>query len=189
MRIVAKQTERKLFEQHIINEDGVVLESKIVTRSSEPDYVKLYLDCVLVLKGLGKGFNPILVEFLKYMSYADIGKTGGGQTIFVNKMLKEQIAKELGLSLKRIEQSITEFVKTGIFKRLGVGTYQVNANIFGKGEWKDIKNIRATFDFTTKAIFADIVKHEEEEMTDNQTKLDEEFKAVCQKEGVSCETL
>lgn len=119
---MAKQTERKLFEQHIINEDGVVLESKIVTRSSEPDYVKLYLDCVLVLKGLGKGFNPILVEFLKYMSYADIGKTGGGQTIFVNKMLKEQIAKELGLSLKRIEQSITEFVKTGIFKRLGVGT-------------------------------------------------------------------
>ncbi len=47
---MAKQTERKLFEQHIINEDGVVLESKIVTRSSEPDYVKLYLDCVLVFK-------------------------------------------------------------------------------------------------------------------------------------------
>lgn len=171
-----RKIETTVYQEHIVTTEGEIVTSKqVVKGTSEPEYVKLYLDCVLTLKGLGKGLNPILLEFVKYMSYADIGKLGGGQTIFVNKCLKEQIAETLGLSLKRIEQAITDFVKSGIFKRLGVGTYQVNANIFGKGDWKDIKNIRATFDFANKEVVADIVREEEESMTENQETLENAF--------------
>ena len=68
--------------------------------------------------------------------------------------------------MKRIEQALTEFVKTGIFKRIATGTYQVNAELFGKGEWKDIKNIRATFDFGNGTIETEIIKNEEEVVVD-----------------------
>ena len=58
---------------------------------------------------------------------------------------------------------------------MAVATYQVNPNIFGKGDWTDIKNIRATFDFGSKEVIADIVKYEEEEMTNKQTQLEEQY--------------
>ena len=109
------------------------------------------------------------------MSYADIGDQGGGQVIFVNKAMKDIIAKKLNLGIDSINKALSEFTKVGMFKRLTVGTYQVNPNIVGKGEWKDIKNIRATFDFGSKEIVADIVREEEESMTENQQNLAENY--------------
>lgn len=124
--------------------------------SKEPNYVKVYLDTVLIFKDISKSLNPILFEFLKYMSYANIHNSTGGQITFVNKTMKEVIAKSSNVTIKRVDQAITQFVKSDIFKRVGTGTYQVNPNIFGKGDWKDIKKIRATFDFNTGEIKADI---------------------------------
>lgn len=178
---MSKDVERKVYAEVIATEDGEVKSQKTVYRTKEPDFVKLYLDCVLLLKGLQKGLNPILIEFVKYMSYADINSIGGGQVIFMNKALKETVAAKLNVSLKRIEQAITQFVKAGIFKRIAVGTYQVNPNIFGKGDWVDIKNIRATFDFSSKEIVADIVKNEEESMSNHQETLEDEYIRMMEK--------
>jgi len=171
--------EKKVFEEHIITQEGEVVSSKTVYKTqTEPEYVKLYIDCVLTVKGLRKGLNPIFLAFLPYMSYADINGQGGGQVIFVNKAMKDIIAKKLNLGIDSINKALSEFTKAGIFKRLTVGTYQVNPNIVGKGEWKDIKNIRATFDFGNKDIVADIVKAEEENMTENQQKLEYEYNLI-----------
>jgi len=41
-------------------------------------------------------------------------------------------------------------------KRVGYGTYQANPSMFGRGEWTDIKSIRATFDFNTQTVEAEI---------------------------------
>lgn len=174
---MAKQrTDKKVFEEHVITEAGEVMQSKTVYKAqTEPEYVKLYIDCILTVKGLRKGLNPIFMAFLPYMSYADINGQGGGQVIFINKAMKDIIANKLGLGIDSINKALSELTKAGIFKRLTVGTYQVNPNIVGKGEWKDIKNIRATFDFGNKEVVAEIVKSEEETMTANQQELEDEF--------------
>ena len=52
-------------------------------------------------------------------------------------------------------------MKTGIFARIATGTYQVNAELFGKGDWKDIKNIRATFDFARGTVETEIITEEQ----------------------------
>ena len=83
--------------------------------------------------------------------------------------MKNIIAKKLNIGLESINKAVSEFTKTGLFKRLSVGMYQINPNIVGRGEWKDIKNIRATFDFASKEIVADIIKNEEAE-SDEQKK-------------------
>lgn len=172
--------EKKVFEEHVITDEGEVISSKTVYKTqTEPEYVKLYIDCVLTVKGLRKGLNPIFLAFLPYMSYADINGQGGGQVIFVNKAMKDIIAKKLNLGIDSINKALSEFTKAGLFKRLTVGTYQVNPNIVGKGEWKDIKNIRASFDFGNRDILADIVRAEEEDMTENQSQLELEFEGKC----------
>lgn len=172
--------DKKVFESHIVSQEtGELIQSKTVYKTqTEPEYVKLYIDCILTVKGLRKGLNPIFLAFLPYMSYADINGQGGGQVIFVNKAMKDIIAKKLNLGIDSINKALSEFTKAGLFKRLTVGTYQVNPNIVGKGEWKDIKNIRATFDFGSKEIVADIVRAEEENMTENQQRLEEEYEQM-----------
>jgi len=172
-----KRIEKKVFEEHIVSQEtGEVITSKTVYKTqTEPEYIKLYIDCLFAVKGVRKGINPIFLAFLPYMSYADINGQGGGQIIFVNKAMKDIIAKKLGLGIDSINKALSELTKAGIFKRLTVGTYQVNPNIVGKGEWKDIKNIRATFDFAKKEVVAEIVKEEEETMTEHQETLSEAF--------------
>lgn len=157
------KTESKVtYERTIIDRDsGEIIEQEFIhRRGAEPPFIKLYLDCLCDFKGLSKSLNPILLEFLKYMTYANIDDPNGGQIIYLNAALKRNIAHATGKTIKRIEQAITDFVKTGVFSRIATGTYQVNAELFGKGDWKDIKNIRATFDFANRTVEAEIIKNE-----------------------------
>lgn len=171
-----QKVDRAVYTESIITQEGEVISSKTVYKTqSEPDFIKLYIDCVFTVKGVRKGINPIFLAFLEHMSYADVNDENGGQIIYVNKAMKMSIAKKLGLGIDSINKGLSELTKHGLFKRIDVATYQVNPNIVGRGEWKDIKNIRATFDFGNKNIVAEIVKEEEENMTENQEKLQVEF--------------
>ena len=172
--IIADQTTGEVISQN----------KKQITSSKlpdEPPFVKLYLDCLCKFKDMQISFNPILIEFLKNASYADIDSDNGGQVIYMNKMLKENIAKKCNVSLKRVEQAITEFVKKGIMRRIGVGTYQFNPNLFGFGRWSDIYNIRAIFDFGTGQAVAQIVKNEEEQVNEATEKIDTQSKELLEK--------
>lgn len=142
--------------------------------SKEPSYVKLYLDHLSRYKGLQLSLNPILAEFLKHTSYAEPMDENGGMILFLNKALKEIIAKRCEVSLSRVDHAVTEFVKKGYMRRLDLGMYQFNPFFFGKGEWKDIENIRATFDYGTGEVIAEIVKEEEKTMTEQQKKLQQQ---------------
>lgn len=167
-----QKVDKAVYTEVIATTEGEVVSSKTVYKTqSEPDFIKLYIDCVFTVKGVRKGINPIFLAFLEHMSYADVNDENGGQIIYVNKAMKMSIAKKLGLGIDSINKGLSELTKHGLFKRIDVATYQVNPNIVGRGEWKDIKNIRATFDFGSKDIVAEIVKAEEENMTENQEQL------------------
>ena len=171
-----QRVDKAVYREVTLTPEGEVTALKEVYRErDEPDFVKLYIDCVFTVKGVKKGFNPIFVAFLEYMSYSDINSQYGGQIIYVNKAMKAAIAQKVGLSLVSVNNAITDFVKNGIFKRVDVGTYQVNPNIVGRGKWSNIKNIRATFDFGNRDVLADIVKAEEDCMTENQQRLEDEY--------------
>lgn len=104
---------------------------------NETTYVKLYLN-----NSEGLRINPILAEMLKYASIADSTAEEGGMILYLNKALKANIAKKCEVSLARVDQAVTEFVKKGYIRRVEVGMYQFNPYIFGKGNWQDIRNTR-----------------------------------------------
>ena len=85
----------------------------------------------------------MLVEVLKRSTYAE-----EGQMVYLNTFTKEQVCKATGKSMERMKQAIRIWVKNKILVRVARGVYQVNPYIFGKGEWRNIANLRATFDFT-----------------------------------------
>lgn len=111
---------------------------------TEPQYIKIYLDCILRFKNLSSSLNPILIALCRHMHFAD-----KNQIVFVNKYVKDIICKECGVKTKRVEQAVKQFVEAGLLKRQARGVYLVNPYIISRGNWEDIKKLRATFDFMT----------------------------------------
>lgn len=174
------RADKKVYQEVVVDkENGEVVTNKTVYKTNdEPEYIKLYIDCVFTFKGIRKGLNPIFLAFLKHMTYAGADEMFGGQVIFVNMAMKKLIANQLGLGIDSINKALSEFVKAGIFRRMAVGTYQVNPDIVGKGNWADIKNIKATFDFGEGVMKADVVHSEETAMTEHQQELEDKYQTT-----------
>lgn len=155
-----KTTNTVLYQEtQIDNTTGEVTAQYTMQRVQvEPDYVKLYLDTVLTFNSLPITLNPILNELLKRMTYAD-----DEQTIAINKAIKEKIAAKCGITTKRVQQVISQLTKKGVFVQIARGYYRVNPYVFGRGSWRDIQNIRATFDFAKHTINADIIQEQEDD--------------------------
>jgi len=101
----------------------------------EPDYVKLYLKDIVALNDLPKGLDRVINVLLKTMAYDNM--------IILNSYIKKQMTEELGYkSVQVLNNNINKLVNAEILFRKGTGTYQVNALYFGRGNWKDIQEIR-----------------------------------------------
>lgn len=142
---MASTLERKSI---IDSETGEVLkvietQTNVIPSTDEPKFVKLYIDAWCDFKGLD-GLSPadkdVLFKLLPVMTYAR-----EGQIIYTNAELKRRIADDLSLQTSTITNSISRLNKFGVLKRVGMGTYQVNPELVGKGNWADIKRLRATF--------------------------------------------
>ena len=104
-----KNTEKVTFERvKIDHTTGEITSQEFIHRySNEPAYIKLYLDCISQLNGFSKSLNPILVEFLKYMTYADRHLNDGGQIIYLNGQLKREIACSILLTVLPVALAIS----------------------------------------------------------------------------------
>lgn len=152
----------KVKETHeVVEYDGTTGEvvshrrNTVTAWESEPPYVKLYLDTVLYLKDLPKGYSGILYQLLRRMHYAG---DADGHCIVINAAVKRRIGDELGVSTSRIDNVLSDLVKGDLLKRLDRGLYQVNPYLFGYGEWQDIAKLRltVTFDAKGKTIMGEI---------------------------------
>jgi len=150
-----KEKKRILYEEtELDSSTGEVLKRKTSLQfPKEPAYVKLYFDCLGVViqnDGLNESLNDMLLEVLKMGSYAD-----EDQTVTLTSYQKKKICDKTGKSPRRLEQAITIWVKNGVLRRISRGTYRINPFIFGKGEWRDICNLRASFNFAEGSVIVE----------------------------------
>lgn len=148
-------------EQIVLDEDGRSIKKETNTSyyiESEPPYVKMYLDTVLYLKDLPKGYNPVLMAILKRLPWAN-----QDQDIAINAGMKRKMANEIGCSVSRINNAITDFVKGEVLYRVDTGVYRVNPYLFGRGDWNDIARLRleVTFDNEGTSILGKIERKSE----------------------------
>ena len=133
-------------EVEIDHTTGEVCRSKqTIQFAPEPNYIKLYLDCLGVFSGnvgLSVSLNEIFIEVLKLVSYAD-----DDQLVTINGYIKKRISEKTGKSIRRIDQALQLWVETNVLIRVARGTYQLNPYLFGRGDWRDIESLRANLDF------------------------------------------
>lgn len=133
-------------------------EFNVIPSSDEPQYVKLYVRAWCEFKGL-EHLKPsdknVLTRLLSVMTYAkarqvedehgNVLEEGWGQLIYVNAALKRSVAGELNVKPATVSNALSHLVKYGILRRVDYGCYQVNPQLVGKGQWSEIKRLRATF--------------------------------------------
>lgn len=135
---------REWIENTTVDENGeFIKEDKKVTYrvDKEPDFVKLYLDDLMLLEGLPKSTAAVFYELLKFMTYAD---SENGQIVIINSYVRKQILNSVkGISNPQtITNAISALKKVGILSEVDRATYRVNPKLIGKGDWRDILNLR-----------------------------------------------
>jgi hypothetical protein len=134
-----KLTSRKIVTDHltgeIVSDRSNVFE--ITKLPQEPEYIKLYIAEIGRMHGLKAGHRDILM----YVA-ANVGYDG---YVVLNVRRKGQIAITLGISPRSIDNALSEFVKAGLLTRLGRSDFELNPFLFGKGEWKKIRERQESF--------------------------------------------
>ena len=132
----------------------VVQVEREVQIPKEPDFIKLYLDDLVLLKDIPQWVSRVLYSLLKHMNYQN--------EIVLNSTIKRRIAADLGIIPKTIDNALVTFVKKGILNRQDPGVYQANPYLFGKGEWNNIRKIRLQIQYgkNSREIRAEVTKDE-----------------------------
>ncbi len=142
-------------------------QSSLTTRkiSKEPDFIKLYLNDVMLLSDVPKSKSDILYLLLRKMNYDN--------EITVVASHKRDIAKELDCSMINIDKTLALLVEKSILIRKERGVYIANPRLFGKGSWEDIEALRMSIDYKKsgmKRIGTVISKNDDSGLSRNQTR-------------------
>ena len=156
-----KITQTKIVER-VDTKTGMIELKEIQSQSflidKEPDYVKLYLADITRLKDIPSGMNKVLFELMKSINYNGI--------IMAYKPVKDLMCLNMGISVNYLNKCIDEFYKKGILIRYARGVYIADPNLFAKGSWKDIQNLRLVIEYnkdgtkTLKSNVSEEMKHQ-----------------------------
>jgi len=121
----------------------------------EPDYVKIYTDCQLVFNHLDVALSPYIVAFGKWMTFANFENPDFRCTVRTGEIERQDVARCVGVSESMVKKAVKRLITSEVFipivrdgRRLR-GIYFVNPWVMSKGEWKDIKQLRAQFEFVS----------------------------------------
>jgi hypothetical protein len=135
-----------IVEEHMIDfSTGETVSKRTATKryiNKEPDFVKLYLDDVMKLNDIPAKKTDVLYLLLKKMNYDN--------EITVVASHKREIADKLNCAIISIDKTLKVLVDKGILIRKDRGVFFANPNIFGKGNWKDIEQLRLLLTYDKK---------------------------------------
>lgn len=120
-----------------------------------PICITRYIGTILSLMGTSTHLVPILLAFLKHMSSTYAGLESN--TIYTNNNLLRRIAQDLDINTEKINQAISEFVKSGIFQKLDQETYQVTPLVTPKVDWISMCNLTSDEDWADFSLHIDFL--------------------------------
>lgn len=119
--------------------------SKVLLVNNEPDFVKLYLEDMLLLMKLPASMLKLILWLSKHLTYAG---EEYGLCVSLSPALKELCIEQIGISsMQVLNNTLSKLVKYGVLIRQGIGLYQLNPYFVGKGNWADVSSIRLTIDY------------------------------------------
>lgn len=136
-----KVTQTQITET-IDKETGEVLTTS-TTKSfhfdKEPEYIKMYVSDVARIKDIPSGMSPVLFELISQMGYNNV--------IPAYKPIKMITCRKLGVSIYYLNKCIQTFYEKGLFIRAARGVYVADPELFARGKWEDIKQLRLVIEY------------------------------------------
>lgn len=109
---------------------STLLNNESINLSKERIYVFRYIDDLTDILSLPLGTKQLLV-FLSLL----IDEKG---IISLNRETKNQIVRQLGITMGTIDNYLTILVQAGVFKRIGRGRLLANRHLFPQPEWNSV---------------------------------------------------
>lgn len=131
--------------EHIDTTTGVLtsIDKKTVFQiDREPDYVKLYVKDIIRLNGLPNSTAGVLNALLQSMGYNNI--------IPAYAPIKRIICKNLGIKMNTLNKAIDNLHKKDILIRIDRGIYVADPELFGRGTWGEIQEVRMMITYNSK---------------------------------------
>lgn len=119
-----------------------LIKSQTYGVEKEPPYIKMYIEDIAKLSDIPSGMSPILIELISQMGYNNI--------IAAYKPLKLITCRKLGISIDYLNKAIQEFYEKGLFIRVARGVYMADPELFARGKWEDIKELRLVVQYNTE---------------------------------------
>lgn len=154
------KTKKVLMEKGEVHYDSMTGEVITATHAytakidAEPNYIKIYTDCMLVFNDIDVALSPYIIAFGAHMTYANSDRNDYRCTVRTDELTRSDVATRLGVSDQRVKQAIKTLIDAGIFIPIEIngkkkrGIYYVNPWVIGKGDWRDIRQLRGEFEFT-----------------------------------------
>jgi len=114
--------------------------SKVINLPQEPPYVKMYIDDVGKLLDVPPGPRTVLYQLVRKLDYDGF--------ISLTPAARERIADACQIGVATMSNYLTSLCKTGILRHVGRGEYEMNPNLFARGDWKDIAKRRQAFELS-----------------------------------------
>lgn len=113
-----------------------------------PNFIKVYLDCILTFNG-GKYIpSYFLIELCKYVTYDN--KKGNQMYVKIAKTERNEIASALGVTDITIKRHLRNCIDNGIlFRTNRRARFRLNPFLIAKDEWHNINELKVEFNFTS----------------------------------------
>jgi len=127
----------------VLSDESKEKKTTKTVHNNEPPYIKIYITDMLYLSDMPTSLNSLMYSLLKRAKYAN-----EGLRVDLSGLIKKEISKECGWTkIQTLDNALLKLTKGKILRRLGSGAYQFNPYLFGKGDWKDIDNIRVDWHY------------------------------------------
>ena len=111
--------------------------AKVMRLPSEPAFVKLYIDDLSAILRIPDGPKSLIWLLVRQMTYDGI--------IPVTAGTRRRMSEELGIKETTFRNYLSKLTHSDVLKRVERGEYELNPNLFGKGDWASIYQRRKSW--------------------------------------------
>lgn len=127
-------------KDHQTGEIKTTKHKKSVRLEKEPGYIKLYINDLCKLNDIPNTGNNIINELLSLVNYDN--------EIALSSGIKNRICETLDIKRGTLDNNLTKLVNQWqLLKKIDTGLYMLNPNIFGKGNWQEVKALRVAWEY------------------------------------------
>lgn len=134
-----------------------VTRRQVTKQETEDNFLKLYVKDMSMLYELNRTEMCVLYELLRKTDYENI--------VSLNSYMRSKIAEDLNIKANTITIALKGLCNSSLIKKIALNTYLINPNVFARGNWSNVKELRVQFSYNElgRHVLCELIEKEEKE--------------------------